>query len=61
MCGNPETPESLIYHPPELIEECWYHMVETPGQDEDCNIRHYGPFASKPVAIAHQKAIMSME
>ena len=58
MSENVGTPESRIYHPPELIKGRWYHLVETVGLDEDKRVKHYGPFASRQAAIAHQEEIM---
>ena len=55
MCENLGAPESRIYHPPELITESWYHLVETTGLDEDVKVKPYGPFASRQSALAHQE------
>lgn len=58
MCENLGAPESRIYHPPELITERWYHLVETACRDEDVRVKPYGPFASRLSALAHQKETM---
>ena len=56
MSENAGTPESRIYHPPELIKGCWYHLVETVGLDEDKRVKHYGPFAAAPRLFNDRRA-----
>ena len=47
-----------IYHPPELLGEKWYHLVQIIEPDKDERVQPYGPFESEEEAAAHLEEMM---